>query len=615
MRLSLLFCLLACWTAGVSHAASSSAWHRVVGLLEYLEADYPGALATGDPAEMEEQRAFIAEALEAVQALGPAAQTFAPRIEAVKARIDAGQDPEGVPKDLNAIVRDLVLAGGLSRSPRKVPNVERGKALYATACAACHGEAGDGKGRAAPGLEPPPASFHDAERMDGLTPYKAYNTLTFGITGTAMPAYASLDEDDRWALAFFLFTFRQPPCDDGKAPPSGVETLATSTDATLREKHSAREVACLRRHPPEVDQERSLIAAREGVERALELSKAGQPVEAKRAVLDAYLNGLEPVEARLRAKHPGLVLELEGAFNRTRVAVEAQSPRAADEGRALLLLIDQARKVGSEKTDFWAVFWVALAILLREGFEATIIIAALLAVLKKLGQTERARVVHLGWGSALVAGAALYFVFRGALSGAGREWLEGLVGLVAVATLLYAALWLNARANMSKFMGELRGRMQGALGQGSSVGLFVVAFSAMFRESLETAIFLQGLSIDSPSGVMWGALAGLVVLLALVLVVRRVGYRLPMKALFTGSTVLLVATAVVLLGKSLRALQETGFLPLKPIPFVHVELLGVYPDALTLLPQLLLIAAPIAWWLIKRRGGGTVVPSSTSTNA
>ncbi len=63
--------------------------------------------------------------------------------------------------------------------------------------------------------------------------------------------------------------------------------------------------------------------------------------------------------------------------------------------------------------------------------------------------------------------------------------------------LLYSALWLNARAHISQFMGELRQKMQGALGRGSRVGLFVISFSAVLRESVETAVFLQGLALDS----------------------------------------------------------------------------------------------------------------------
>ena len=125
-----------------------------------------------------------------------------------------------------------------------------------------------------------------------------------------------------------------------------------------------------------------------------------------------------------------------------------------------------------------------------------------------------------------------------------------------------------ARAHVSRYMGELRARTQGALGQGSAVGLFFIAFSAVFRECFETALFLEGLALDSPAPAMWGALTGLMVMAGLVWVIRRVGFRLPMKPLFKASTVLLVFTAVVMLGKGIHALQEVGALPLKPIAFI-----------------------------------------------
>jgi high-affinity iron transporter len=100
--------------------------------------------------------------------------------------------------------------------------------------------------------------------------------------------------------------------------------------------------------------------------------------------------------------------------------------------------------------------------------------------------------------------------------------------------------------------------------------------------------------------VAWGTAAGAVALTALVLFVNRMGYKLPMKTLFNASTVVLVATAVMLLGKGLHAFQEVGYLPLAPIPFFTVEFLGIYPDAISLLPQLLLALAPLAFTAILR---------------
>jgi high-affinity iron transporter len=170
--------------------------------------------------------------------------------------------------------------------------------------------------------------------------------------------------------------------------------------------------------------------------------------------------------------------------------------------------------------------------------------------------------------------------------------------------LVYAALWLNARANVSAYMKELRGYMEGALGRGSLVGLFAISFSAVGRETLETALFLQGLSIDSQAGVAWGAAAGLVLLAGLVVMISRVGFRLPMKRLFNASTVLLFATAVTLLGKGIHAMQEVAVFPVRPIPMFTVDLLGIYPDAYSLIPQLALALSPLLWmWLRRPRPG------------
>ena len=88
-----------------------------------------------------------------------------------------------------------------------------------------------------------------------------------------------------------------------------------------------------------------------------------------------------------------------------------------------------------------------------------------------------------------------------------------MVALGAVGLLLYAAVWLNARANLSAFMGELRGKMKDALGSGSAVGLFTISFTSVGRETVETALFLQGLAGDSREGVWWGSLVGGVALL------------------------------------------------------------------------------------------------------
>ncbi|WP_225411118.1 FTR1 family protein [Stigmatella hybrida] len=598
LGLFLLIALPAAVQAGEA-ADEGRTWHRLVGILQYLEADYPAAVESQSEFELTEQKSFIAEAMGAAQELGPAGQGFLPRLQAVKARVDQGTDPEGVSRDCGSLVEDLVLAGGLARSPRRVPDLAQGERLFQVACASCHGADGRAQVAIAQTMEPQPANFHDPETMAGLTPYKAFNTTSFGVPGTAMPGYPTLSEEERWSLAFFLFTLRQPPC-EGEPPRASLERLATATDPELVAEHGEQHLSCLRRKLPDADEERSLLTARGEVENALRKGAAGDFLGARNALLDAYLTGLEPVEVKLSARDPELVRRLEEAFMHARLAAEQRSPHLQDEGRELLSLLDQARRGSGTTAGFLSVVWLTLFILLREGFEATIIVTALLAALRKMEATRHARVVHAGWVSALAVGALAFLFGQHLLAGANRELLEGVAALIAVAMLLYAALWLNARANVSHFMGELRQKMQGALGRGSAVGVFTIAFTAVLRESFETALFLQGLALDSASGVAWGTAAGLVALVALVFFVHRVGYKLPMKTLFKASTGVLVATAVMLLGKGLHALQEIALLPLAPIPFVTVELLGIYPDAVSFMPQLVLALCPLVLFLIRR---------------
>lgn len=568
-------------------AGSADAWHRLVSILQYLQADYPLAIESQSEFELEEQRSFIAEALRAAGELGPAGATFVPRLESLQARIEEAADPEGVSRDAGTLIEQLVQAGGLTRSPRRPPDLANGAALFKTACAPCHGIDGSGDVPIAATMEPQPPDFRTAEVIDGLTAYKAFNVIGFGISGTPMPAFPSLTEEERWDLAFHLFSFRHREC-KGASPKASLERLATATDPELAAIYGADAVPCLRLDLPAADEEESLLRARGLVEEAVRKSAAGDVDGARRAVLDAYLHGLEPVEPLLGARDPQLVLRLEQAFMSLRIAAEKSPPDVPERARELLGLIDQARRGPDGASGFLAVFWMAVAILVREGFEATVVIAALLAVLRRTGQPQHARIVHLGWITALFAGALLYYFGRALLSGADREALEGGVALFATAMLLYAALWLNSHAQTRQFMGELREKMQASLGRGSVAGLFLIAFTAMLRESFETALFLQALAIDSPSGALWGAMAGVALLVGLVLAVRVAGIRLPMRTLFKASTAVLLLTAVALLGKGLRAFQETGAIPLQPIPFVQIELLGVYPDLWTLLPQLVL---------------------------
>lgn len=581
-----------------SVSTGSDAAH-LVSILQYLESDYPAAVTSNDAGELEEQRSLSAEALGAVGGL-PQLSAFVPRVAAINARVQKAADGPGVGADCASLVEDLIAATGMARTPSAPPDLTQGARLFADNCAACHGATGRGDGPAATALSPKPANFHSDEVMSGLTPFKAFNVVRFGVKGTAMIPFDKLDEKQRWALAFYLFSLRQPACDHAPARVS-LDALANATDADLAKANGAAEVACLRHTLPELDAPALLAAAHARVEQAARLANDGDTRGAESTVLDAYLTNIEPIEPWLRAHGADVVPQLEASFTATRAALQERDPRAQADVKELLTLLDRAAGSHAAATS-QSVFWFAMLVIVREGFEATVIIAALLAVLKKRKELTRARWVHGGWISALCVGAVVFAVGRKVLAGAMNEKLEGCMAFVAVAMILHAAFWVNARGQTRKTMGELRDKTAGALDRGA-LALFGIAFLAMFRESFEVAVFLEALSIDAPAAVVWGATAGVLLLLALVYAVGRGGMRLPMTTLFRASTVVLVVTAVVLLGQGIHSFEEVGILPSHPMPFLRIEFLGIYPDRLGALAQMALAALPLAWWGYGTRSG------------
>lgn len=229
---------------------NDTAWHRLVGLIQYIGGDYAEAVNEENPVELAEQRRLMAEATAALDALGTVGEPYRPLLKSLRARVDEGVDAWGVTAGCNRLGQKILIEQKLQRGPRKTPNLARGVELWASQCALCHGITGDAQTPVAAGLNPRPANFHDADKTIWLTPYRAFNTSTFGVPGTAMAPFPLLSEEDRWSLAFHVFTLHQLPCDH-VAPFASLEELAQSTDPDLAAKFGLVEVSCLRRRLPD----------------------------------------------------------------------------------------------------------------------------------------------------------------------------------------------------------------------------------------------------------------------------------------------------------------------------------------------------------------------------
>jgi len=213
-----------------------------------------------------------------------------------------------------------------------------------------------------------------------------------------------------------------------------------------------------------------------------------------------------------------------------------------------------------------------LVIFLREGVEASMIVAILLAYLNRLGKREHFRDVFLGVGAALLvataAGAIVYTTVRSYDGTRGQTIFETFTYLLAAAVLTYMTFWMRNHArSLSK---ELRARAEAALDGKARWGLGLLAFQAVGREGLETVVFtLAILFSTSPVGAVSGAALGLAGSLVIAFVIYRLGHKLNLGRFFTVIGVLLMVFAAGLLADAIENLQQLGWLPVLDLPMWH----------------------------------------------
>jgi high-affinity iron transporter len=201
----------------------------------------------------------------------------------------------------------------------------------------------------------------------------------------------------------------------------------------------------------------------------------------------------------------------------------------------------------------------AFLITLREGFEAALIVAIVLAAVHRSGRAGMDRWVWAGVGAALalsiVLGVALHLTIDD-LTGVARLRTFAVICVAAAALLTWMIFWMRRHARALK--GELDERIQAALGQ-SALALAGVAFLAVAREGLETALFLiSTTSADDGRDVLIGGLTGLAGAVALGALVYGGGRRIPMKLFFQVTGVVLILFAAGLLDRAVQFLQAAG---------------------------------------------------------
>jgi high-affinity iron transporter len=601
---------------------------RVVALLDYVAGDYARAVGPNgellSAAEHQEQIGFVEDAARELRAdVDGEGEDLAKRLDALAREVATKAPPQAVADEARALRGQIVQRFHVVLVPVRAPDLAHGAEVYRQACAACHGV--DGRPNTALGLETNPPDFSKPDDVKETSPQRVFSAVTYGVPRTQMPAYdVGLDDASRWDLAFYVLTLAHPGASArglalarAALVPTRYRDLAALSDDQLRSRLAAARLspaaqeealAALRKGPfaeSQAIEAQGLAQARHDVQRAAAMARSGDREGARRTLISAYLDHFEPHEAVLRARDAGLVVEIEGAFLGLRSAIDAGRDPDADAVR-LDALLEKADVRGPGGA--LVAFVAALAIALREGVEAALLVAAMLALLRKAGRARDANAVHVGWLSALAAGAATWWasgVLLSRISGAHRELIEGVLQLVLAALILYASHWLFAAMSSRRLFSTF---FQRSMAGASAAVVLGITFIAVYREMFEVVLFFRSLVLESPgagAAVAGGAVVGVLALIALVALFQSLQKKLKPRPLLVACGTVLSALAVLMVGNGVRSLQLQGALPLTVWGAFQLPALGLYATREGVLAQafVILTLAASALWSSMHHGG------------
>ena len=259
-------------------------------------------------------------------------------------------------------------------------------------------------------------------------------------------------------------------------------------------------------------------------------------------------------------------------------------------------------------------FLGAFGIIVREGLEAILVIAAIIAYLVKSGNSRSVRNVYIGAAAGIAAsfGAAAVLAWaKQAFVGAGlaQEIIEGITALIAVCVLFYVSNWMISKAEAASWSRFIDGKVQNSVEQGSSFALAFTAFLSVFREGAEVVLFYQPMLSEGNPGMVWAGFgAGCVLLVFVYLAITKLSIKLPIKVFFTATSILMAVMCVSFLGSGIKELAEGNVFDLTlRVPGIPendvIQIFGIYPWLETLVPQLILAIILLITFLIAHYRG------------
>ena len=349
---------------------------------------------------------------------------------------------------------------------------------------------------------------------------------------------------------------------------------------------------------------------------ATQTYQAGDTAKAVGQVQDTYFDIFEAsgMENAVGARDANFKTELEGHFTKIVGLMNAGKDVASiqQEIAAFSAGLDKALELLGGNQGGIALFFFSLTIILREGLEALLIVAAVIAYIHKSGHGDKQKVINnsVWWALGASVITALLFQWLLTNAAAGREILEGVTMLIATVMLFGMSYWLLSKVEAQHWKAYLQKKIGTSLSQGSLIGLWLTSFLAVYREGAETVLFYFALAADAKTaldyGYLFGGLAvGIVILAVVYLIMRYSVVRLPLKPFFIFTGIFMYLMAFIFAGKGVAELIEgKAFTPTligdgTLFPKWMGDWLGIMPYRETLLPQLVLLAAALfALWVL-----------------
>ena len=293
---------------------------------------------------------------------------------------------------------------------------------------------------------------------------------------------------------------------------------------------------------------------------------------------------------------------------------EADAKAAAEAEAAEALQAQLAEENANAADPRLLTFLGAFGIIVREGLEAILVIAAIIAYLTKSGNARNLKNVYIGAICGVIASflaAWLLAYLKEVWTGAGQsqEVIEGITALIAVCVLFYVSNWMISKAEAASWSRYIDSKVQSSVEQGSAFALAFTAFLSVFREGAEVVLFYQPMLSEGHPGMVWAGFGvGCVLLVFVYLAITKLSIKLPIKVFFTATSILMAVMCVSFLGSGIKELAEGNVFDLSlsvtGIPENDVvQIFGIYPWLETLVPQLILAVILLITFMIAHYRG------------